>query len=79
MKLQSRLFYRSVISPFSVKLFLLPFNSHCSMKKIGFNDSGYVIKPSQPSFAIYGALPFTGNLFGAQDQENSSLVFELEI
>jgi len=49
------------------------------MKKIGFNDSGYVIKPSQPSFAIYGALPFTGNLFGAQDQENSSLVFELEI
>jgi len=26
-----------------------------------FFHSGYVIKPSQPSSAIYGALPFTGN------------------
>jgi len=31
------------------------------MKNIGFNDSGYAIKPLQPSFAIYGAPPFTGN------------------
>jgi len=31
------------------------------MQNIGFNDSGYVIKPPQPSSAIYGALPFTGN------------------
>jgi len=40
---------------------LLPFTSHCSTKNIGFNDSGYVIKPLQPSSAIYGAPPFTGN------------------
>jgi len=33
------------------------------MKKISFNDSGCVIKPLQPSSAIYEALPFTGNLF----------------
>jgi len=47
--------------PFAVKLFLLPFTFHCSTKNIGFNDSGYVIKPPQPSSAIYGAPPFTGN------------------
>jgi len=33
------------------------------MKKIGFNDSGCVIKPPQPSSAVYGAPPFTGNHF----------------
>ena len=38
-------FYRSVMSPFAVKLFLLPFGSHCSTQNIGFSDSGYVIKP----------------------------------
>jgi len=36
------------------------------MKNISFNNSGggYVIKPSQPSSAIFflKALPFTGNL-----------------
>jgi len=31
------------------------------MKNIGFNDSGYVIKPPQPSSTMCGALPFTGN------------------
>jgi len=31
------------------------------MKNIGFNDSGYIIKPPQPCTAIYGAPPFTGN------------------
>ena len=53
-------FYCSVISPFAINLFLLPFNSHCSMQNIGFSDSGYVIEPLQPSSAIYGAPPFTG-------------------
>jgi len=38
-------FYRSVILPFAVQLFLLPFSSHCSTQNIGFSDSGYVIKP----------------------------------
>jgi len=41
-------------------LFLLPFSSHCSTQNIGFSDSGYVIKPPQPSFAFYGAPPLTG-------------------
>jgi len=59
-------FYRSVTSPFAVKIFLLPFTSHCSTKYIGFNDSGCVIKPPQPSSAIYGAPPFTGNRGKAQ-------------
>jgi len=54
-------FYRSVISPFAVKLFFLPFSSHCSMHNINFSDSSYVIKPPQPSFAVYGTLPFTGH------------------
>ena len=53
-------FYRSVISPFAINLFLLSFSSHCSTQNIGFSDTGYVIKPPQPSFAIYGAPPFTG-------------------
>jgi len=43
-----------------MKLFLLPFSSHCSTQNIGFNDSGYVIKPQQPSSAVHGAPPFTG-------------------
>jgi len=51
-----------MISLFAVQIFLLPFDSHCSMQNIGFNsDSGYVIKPPQPSSAIYGAPPFTGH------------------
>jgi len=29
---------------------------------IGFSDSGYVIKPLQPSSTICGASPFTGHL-----------------
>jgi len=53
-------FYRSVMSPFAIKLFLLPFSSHCSMQNIGFSNSGYVIKPPQPSSAVHGAPPFTG-------------------
>ena len=52
-------FYRSIVSPFAVQLFLLPFSSHCPMQNIGFSDSGYVFKPPQPSSAIYGALPVT--------------------
>jgi len=48
-----------VISPFAVQLFLLPFSSHCSTQVIGFSDSGYVIKPLQPSSAIHGAPLFT--------------------
>ena len=51
-KLQNRLFYRNVTSPFAVKLFLLPFTSHFSKKNISFNDSGYIIKPPQPSSTI---------------------------
>jgi len=31
------------------------------MQHIGFSDSSYVIKPPQPSSAIYGAQPFTGH------------------
>jgi len=54
-------FYRSVISPFAVQLFLLLFSSHCSMQNIGFSDSGYNIKHPQPISAIYGALPFEGH------------------
>jgi len=45
-------FYRSVISPFANKLFLLLFSSHCSTQNIGFSDSGYFIKPPQPSSAV---------------------------
>ena len=55
-------FYRSVISPFAMKLFLLPFSSHCSTQNIGFGDSGYVIKPPQPSSAFHGVPLFTGYL-----------------
>jgi len=43
------LFYHSVISPFAVNLFLLPFTSHCSTQNIGFSDFGYVIKPPNQS------------------------------
>jgi len=51
-------FYHIVTSPFPVKLFLLPFSSHCPTKNIGFNDSGYVIKPRpQPSSAFYYSQP----------------------
>jgi len=53
-------FYHSVISPFAKKLFLLAFSSHCSTQNISFSDSGYVIKPLQPSSALHGASPFTG-------------------
>jgi len=53
--------YRSVISPFAVKLFLLPFGYHCSTQNIDISDSGYVIKPPLPSSAICGAPPFTAN------------------
>ena len=53
-------FYRSVMSPFAIKLFLLPFSSHCSTHNIGFSDSGYVIKPLQPNSAVHGAPPFAG-------------------
>jgi len=48
------------MSPFVIKLFLLPFSSHCSTQNIGFSDSGYVIKPPQASSAVHGAPPFTG-------------------
>jgi len=37
------------------------------MQNIGFSDSGYVIKPLQPSSAIYGAPPFTGHRVFASD------------
>jgi len=53
-------FYRSVLSPFVEKLFLLPFGSHCSPQNIGFSDSGYVIKPPELSSAVYRAPPFIG-------------------
>jgi len=32
------------------------------MQNIGFSNSDYVIKPLQPSSAIYGAPSFTGHL-----------------
>jgi len=51
------------MSPFAVKLCLLPFSSHCSTQNIGFSDFGYVIKPPQPSSAVYGAPPFTGHRY----------------
>jgi len=53
-------FYHSVISPFAIKFFLLPFSSHCSTQNISFSDSFYIIKPPQPSSAVHGALPFAG-------------------
>jgi len=56
-------FNHSVMSPFAVQLFLLPFSSHCSKQNISFSHSGYVIKPLQQSSAIYGASPFTRHLF----------------
>jgi len=61
---QNRLFNRSVISPFAVQLFLLPFSSHCSTHNIGFSDSGYVITTPLPSSAIHG-VPFF-----AEDPQN---------
>jgi len=42
-------------------MFLLQFSSHCSTQNNSFSDSGYVIKPPQPSSAVYGAPPFTGH------------------
>jgi len=30
---------------------------HCSTQNIGFSDSGYIIKPPQPSSAVHGAPP----------------------
>jgi len=33
------------------------------MQNIGFSDSGYIIKPPQPSSTIYGAPPFTGHQY----------------
>jgi len=41
-----------------IQVFLQRFSSHCSTQNIGFSDSSYIIKPPQPSSAIYGALPF---------------------
>jgi len=57
-------FHRNVISPFANKLFLLSvsFSYHCSKQTIVFSDSGYVIQPPQPSSAVYGSPPCTGNL-----------------
>jgi len=71
-------FYRSVISPFAVQLFLVPFSSHCSKQNIGFSDSGYVIKPPQPSSAIYGVPPFTGhpNFISITKTYNLTLFFQ---
>ena len=60
-KFKTDFFCSSVIIPFAVQLFLLQLSSHCSTQNIGFSDSGYAIKPPQPSFAIYGAPPFTGH------------------
>jgi len=37
--------YHSVISPFAVQLFLVPFSSHCSTENISLSDSGYIMKP----------------------------------
>jgi len=45
------IFYRSVTSTFVVQLFLFLFSSHSSLQNICFNDSGYVIKPQQPSWS----------------------------
>ena len=61
-KLQNRLLLPQCNITFcAINLFLLPFRSHCSTQNIGFSNSGYIIKPPQPSSTIYGALPFTGN------------------
>jgi len=43
-----------------MKLFLLLFTCHYSMQNIDFSDSGFVMKPPQPSSAVHGAPPFTG-------------------
>jgi len=55
-------FYHSVISPFAIKLFLLPFSSHCWTQNIVFSNSGHVIKSPQPSSTVHRAPPFTGYL-----------------
>ena len=55
-------FYHSLISPFAVHIFSLPFSSHCSTQNIGFSNSGHVIKPAQPSSSIDEAPPFTVHL-----------------
>jgi len=52
------------MSPFAIKLFLLPFSSQCSTQNIGFSDSGNVVKPPQPSSVVHGAPPFTGYRMG---------------
>jgi len=36
------------------------FSSHCSTQNISFTDSGYIIKPPQPSSILHGAPLFTG-------------------
>jgi len=61
-KLQNRRILLWCNIPFAVKLFLLPFSCHCSRQNIGFSDSVYVMKPLQPSSAVWWAPPVTGNL-----------------
>ena len=62
-------FYRSVNcnSPgpitFCSKIILLPFGSHCSTQNIGYSNSRYIIKPPQPSSALYRAPQFLIELF----------------
>jgi len=41
--------------------------------------SGFVIKPPQPSSAIYGAPPFTGNLILAQSRTSNHSVFKKRV
>jgi len=65
-------FYRSVISHFVVQLFLLTFSFQCWTQKIGFRDSGYVIKPPQTSSALYEAPPFTEHPTKAQMSASST-------
>ena len=43
------------------KIFFICFFSVCSFCNATFFQSGYIIKPPQPSSTICGALPFTGN------------------
>jgi len=45
------------------KIFFLCFFSVYSFCNATFFHSGYVIKPPQPSSALYGAPPSTGNPF----------------
>ena len=58
-------FWRKRILSCNDKTFFLHFSSLFCFCNVTFFYSSYIITPPQPSSAIYGAPPFTGNRFCA--------------